>query len=80
MFFFSTYVKEIKIAIGDDVLSSSWFGVVNLLCHMIYCHSDKSYPCLVGKGLRMIAEEQIKNQLTQSKLLNFENWTNGEPQ
>ena len=24
------YVKEIKIAIWDDVLSSSWFCVVNL--------------------------------------------------
>ena len=22
------------------------------LCHMIYCHSDKSYPCLVGIGLK----------------------------
>jgi hypothetical protein len=21
------------------------------LYHMIYCHSDKSYPCLVGIGL-----------------------------
>ena len=25
-----TYIKEIKITIGDDVLSSSWFCVVNL--------------------------------------------------
>ena len=25
-----TYVKEIKITIGNDVLSSSWFCVVNL--------------------------------------------------
>ena len=22
------------------------------LCHVIYCHGDKSYPCLVGLGLR----------------------------
>ena len=25
----STYVKKIKIAIGDDVLSNSWFCLVN---------------------------------------------------
>ena len=29
-FSFSTYVKEIKIAIWDDVLSNSWFCLVNL--------------------------------------------------
>ena len=22
------------------------------LCHVIYCHGDKSYPCLVGRGLK----------------------------
>ena len=22
------------------------------LCRVIYCHGDKSYPCLVGLGLR----------------------------
>ena len=27
--FFSIYVKEIKIATGDDVLSNSWFCLVN---------------------------------------------------
>ena len=21
------------------------------LCHVMYCHGDKSYPCLVGIGL-----------------------------
>ena len=30
MFVFSIYVKEVKIAIGDDVLLCSWFCVVNL--------------------------------------------------
>ena len=29
-FFFSTYVKEIKITIGDEVLSKTLFCVVNL--------------------------------------------------
>ena len=29
MFFFNTNVKKIKIAIGDDVLSNSWFCLVN---------------------------------------------------
>ena len=28
--FFSIYVKEIKIATGDDVLSNSWFCLVKL--------------------------------------------------
>ena len=37
IFIFSTYVKEIKIAIGDDVLSNSWFYLVNL-------HLDKFGP------------------------------------
>jgi hypothetical protein len=23
------------------------------LCHVIYCQGDKSYPCLVGIGLRL---------------------------
>ena len=27
--FFSLHVKEIKIATGDDVLSNSWFCLVN---------------------------------------------------
>ena len=32
------------------------------LCHVIYCHSDKSYPCLVGIGLNYFSKTVIERQ------------------
>ena len=30
------------------------------LCHVIYCHNDKSYPCLVGIGLSILSLKGLK--------------------
>ena len=32
------------------------------ICHMIYCHSDKSYLCLVGIGLNYFSKVVIERQ------------------
>ena len=65
MFFFSTYVKEIKIAIGDDVLSSSWFCYVNL-------HLGKFGPrpgvWLVGISIYVGAKGRYWSQISHRKL------------
>ena len=56
-----TKVTQDTLYIYYEIVISSyiWFfidlSILNpiptRLCHVIYCHGDKSYPCLVGIGL-----------------------------
>ena len=43
--------KNLKRPVSNDFPSCFLNPIPTRLCHAIYCHGDKSYPCLVGIGL-----------------------------
>ena len=42
--------------ISRGVVSRNIHTHLTRLCHMIYCHGDKSYPCLVRIGLKVLSQ------------------------
>ena len=60
----------------------AWFGWLNISQYGITGYGVSRPGMLWSFKTRDTKLERFlnKNQLTQRKLLNFENWTNGEPQ
>ena len=44
--------------------------ILTRLCHVIYCHGDRSYPCLVGIGLRDL-QRDLEERIFIHIKLNF---------
>ena len=53
---YSHYGKD-TFYLPDSMTKPSWNRINPIptrLCQVIYCHGDKSYPCLVGIGLTLV--------------------------
>ena len=49
-FFFTCFTIS---AISNYLKIDAFNPIPTRLCHVKYCHSDKSHPCLVGQGLNI---------------------------